>query len=105
MTKTTEGLEYNILGCPVRVNADESDHIHAENAINLVIQEIENLRKLKPNLKDVDLAVLTALKMSSEKLKIEAEYKESVFSLKSGITDALTFIEEVSPGSMQANSL
>ncbi len=105
MTKTTEGLEYNILGCPVRIKADEGDHINAENAINLVIQEIENLRKMKPSLRDVDLAVLTALKMSSAKLEVEAEYKENVFSLKSGITDALTFIEEVSPGSMQTNSL
>jgi cell division protein ZapA (FtsZ GTPase activity inhibitor) len=102
MTVKNEGLEYNILGCPIRMKADEGDSSSAQRAVDLVNKEIEQLRSQNPGLKDVETAVLIALKLASEKIDIEGEYKENVFALRSGINDALNFIEEVSPGSMQS---
>lgn len=102
MTVKNEGLEYNILGCPIRMKANEGDSTSAKLAVDLVNKEIETLRGQNPSLKDIETAVLVALKLASEKIEIEGEYKENVFSLRSGITDALNFIEEVSPGSMQS---
>lgn len=102
MTVHNEGFEYNILGCNVRLKPDETDKDNALKAIESVNSEIENMRKANPKLRDIDVAVLIALKFASEKEEIEGEYKESVFALRSGVTEALSFIEEVSPGSMQA---
>lgn len=102
MTVKNEGLEYNILGCPIRMKANEGDSTSAKLAVDLVNKEIETLRGQNPSLRDIETAVLVALKLASEKIEIEGEYKENVFSLRSGITDALNFIEEVSPGSMQS---
>jgi cell division protein ZapA (FtsZ GTPase activity inhibitor) len=102
MTVKNEGLEYNILGCPIRMKANEGDSTSAKLAVDLVNKEIETLRGQNPSLKDIETAVLVALKLASEKIEIEGDYKENVFSLRSGITDALNFIEEVSPGSMQS---
>jgi cell division protein ZapA (FtsZ GTPase activity inhibitor) len=102
MTVKNEGLEYNILGCPIRMKANEGDSTSAKLAVDLVNKEIETLRGQNPSLKDIETAGLVALKLASEKIEIEGEYKENVFSLRSGITDALNFIEEVSPGSMQS---
>ena len=103
MTVHNEGLEYNILGCTVRVKPEQANRDNAQKAIDSVNEELEALRRANPHLKDLDVAVLIALKFASEKHEIENEFKENVFSLKSGINEALNFIEEVSPGSMQSN--
>lgn len=103
MTVKNEGLEYNILGCPVRIKPEEDNSSNAQLAVDLVNKEIEQLRSKNSALKDTEVAVLIALKFAAEKLDVESEYKENVFALRSGINDALNFIEEVSPGSMQSN--
>lgn len=103
MTVQDEGLEYNILGCNVRIKKDEADRDNALKAIEIVNKEIEKMRSQNSKLKDIDVAVLIALKFASDKSEIESEYKESMFSLKAGVTDALNFIEEVSAGSVQSS--
>ena len=104
MTAKNEGLEFNILGCQIRIKQDEARDEQAKRAVDIVNQEIESLKKQNPNLKDLDCGVLAALKISSAKLDVEKEFKETTLSLKAGINDALDFIEEVSPGTMQARS-
>jgi len=103
ITQENQSLEYNILGCVVRIKADENNNKNAERAIDLLNNEIVNLKKQNPNLKDIDVAVLSALKLASNSIDIEAEYKENVFALKSGIEDALNFVEQVSTGGSEAN--
>lgn len=104
MTANNEGLEFNILGCQIRIKPDEARDQQAKRAIDIVNHEIENLKKSSPKLSDLDCAVLTALKIASDKLDVENEYRETTLALKTGINDALDFIEEVSPGSMQARN-
>ena len=104
MTAKNEGLEFNILGCQIRIKQDEARDEQAKQAIDIVNQEIETLKRSNPKIKDMDCAVLAALKLASEKIDVENDYKETAKALKAGITDALDFIEEVSPGSMQARS-
>lgn len=104
MTANNEGLEFNILGCHIRIRPDEARDQQAKQAIDIVNQEIESLKKANPKLGDLDCAVLTALKLASDKMDVENEYRETALALKSGINDALDFIEEVSPGSMMARS-
>ncbi len=104
MTANNEGLEFNILGCKVRIKPEEARDTQAKRAIDIVNQEIEKLKSSNAKLSDMDCAVLTALKLASDNIDVENEYKETALSLKSGIKDALNFIEEVSPGSMQARN-
>ncbi|MBT4792571.1 MAG: cell division protein ZapA [Halobacteriovoraceae bacterium] len=96
--------EYNILGCTIRVKSDEDKNNKALAAINLLRDEIDKVKEKNSSLKDSDLAVLSALNLASRCLDTEADYKDSVFALKSGIEDALQYVEKVSPGSMQSFS-
>ena len=99
-----QNLEFNILGCSIRIKSDEENNTKAKQAVDLLNDEISNLKKLNPSLKDTDVAVLSALNLATKFLEKDDEYKENVFALKAGIEDALNFVEEVSPGSMQVNS-
>jgi len=95
--------EFNILGCTVRIKSDENNDNKAHKAIKVLNREIDKVRSVSPNLNATDLAILSALNLASNCLDTEAEFKENVFALKSGVEDALKFIQEVSPGSMQTN--
>ena len=96
-----KSLEFNILGSVVRIKTDDSGDDKAQKSVDLLIAEVAEMKRLSPSMKDIDIAVLCALKIASKSLEIEGEYKENVFSLKTGIEDALSFVEEVSPGTMQ----
>ena len=91
-----QGLEYNILGCVVRVKAGDEDNKNAQLAINALNDEINALKSKSPNMKDIDVAVLSALNIANKSLQVDSEYKENIFALRSGVEDALKFIEEVS---------
>ncbi len=94
--KKKQGVEYNILGCVVRVKADEKDNTDAELSIKMLSDEISALKNKNPNIKDIDAAVLSALNIANKSLQVNTDYKEDIFSLKSSVEDALRFIEEVS---------
>lgn len=82
-------LEFSILGCSVRLKAGEKTNIDAKLSVELVEKEIETLREKNPDLKDVELAVLSALKFASESLETEAEFKQSIFALKTKVERAI----------------
>lgn len=91
-----DNLEFNILGCCVRVKADQDDFDNAKKAIDLVNLEVEQLQNSNSNLKPVDIAVLSALKLASKSIDLEFEYKENVLALRSSVKDALEHVEEIS---------
>jgi len=89
MTKWSQDIEYNVLGCKVRVRSDQNDNNNAKAVIDLVNAEIQQLKTSRPQLRDTDLAVLVALKMATEKKQLEDEYKENIFKLESSLETAL----------------
>lgn len=97
-----QGLEYNILGCVVRVKADQKDNTNAQLAINALNDEIKALKSKNPNIKDIDAAVLSALNIANKSLQIDSDYRENIFALRSGVEDALKFVEEVASQGNQA---
>lgn len=99
-----QSSEFNILGCSIRIKTDEENNNKALKAVSLLNDEISKLKKSNSKLKDVDVAVLGALSLATKLLEKDEEYKVNVFALKTGVEDALNFIEEVSPGSMQTNT-
>jgi cell division protein ZapA (FtsZ GTPase activity inhibitor) len=84
MTKMSQEIEYNVLGCKVRLRPDQTDNRHAKTVIDLVNSEIQELKTSRPMLRDTDLAVLVALK-----LQLEDEFKESLLKLEGSLETAL----------------
>lgn len=91
-----QSSEYNILGCNIRISADEKDNTTAQAAVNLLRSEIMQLREERPRLRDIDLAVMSALRIASKYQEVELDFKESISSLKTDIADALNYVEQVS---------
>jgi cell division protein ZapA (FtsZ GTPase activity inhibitor) len=85
--------EFNILGCAVRIDTEGVAGEQALKAVNLLENQINNLRSAKPGLKDLDIAVLAALHLASEKVELEQDFKTSVLSMRSEIQDAISLVE------------
>ncbi|MAZ48362.1 MAG: hypothetical protein CME65_07355 [Halobacteriovoraceae bacterium] len=93
-----QNSEHNILGCNVRISADNNNNEMALASVKLLKEEILKLREQKPGLREIDLAVMSALRIASRLQEVEADFKNSISDLKSGVEDAMEYIEQVSPG-------
>ena len=85
----SQDIEYNVLGCKVRVRPDQNDSHNAKAVIDLVNAEIEQLKSARPLLRDTDLAVLVALKVATEKMQLEDEYRDNIIKLEGSLETAL----------------
>lgn len=88
MTQSQE-VEFNVLGCKVKVKPEQNDGHMARAVIDQVMAEIQQLKIQRPGLRDTDVAVLVALKMATEKMQIEDEYKKNIFKLEESLETAL----------------
>ncbi len=85
----SQDIEYNVLGCKVRVRPDQNDSHNAKAVIDLVNAEIKQLKSARPLLRDTDLAVLVALKVATEKMQLEDEYRDNIIKLEGSLETAL----------------
>lgn len=88
MTQSQE-TEFNVLGCKVKYRPEQNDSHIAKAVIDLVLSEVQDLKMKRPMLKDTDVAVLVALKVATEKLQLEDEYKTNVLKLEESLESAL----------------
>jgi cell division protein ZapA (FtsZ GTPase activity inhibitor) len=88
MTQSQE-QEFDVLGCKVTYKPERNDSHNAKAVIDLIIREIEDLRLKRPKLRDTDVAVLVALKIATEKLQLEDEYKTNILKLEESLETAL----------------
>jgi cell division protein ZapA (FtsZ GTPase activity inhibitor) len=88
MTQSQE-QEFDVLGCKVTCKPERHDSHNAKAVIDLVLREIEDLRLKRPKLRDTDVAVLVALKLATEKLQLEDEYKANILKLEESLETAL----------------
>lgn len=88
MTQSQE-QEFNVLGCKVKFRPEQNDSHNAKAVIDLVLSEVNELKSKRPMLRDTDVAVLVALKMATEKLQVEEEYKENILKLEKSLESAL----------------
>jgi cell division protein ZapA (FtsZ GTPase activity inhibitor) len=89
MTQMSQDTEYNVLGCKVRVRPDQNDSHNAKAVVDLINAEIQQLKINRPQLRDTDVAVLVALKVATEKMQLEDEYKQNIFKLEESLETAL----------------
>ncbi len=88
MTQSQE-QEFNVLGCKVKYRPKQNDSHNAKAVIDLVLAEVEELKLKRPMLRDTDVAVLVALKIATEKMQIENEYKANILKLEESLKMAL----------------
>jgi cell division protein ZapA (FtsZ GTPase activity inhibitor) len=88
MTESQE-KEFNVLGCKVKYRPLQNDSQNAKVVIELVLREIEELKSKRPMLRDTDVAVLVALKLATEKIELEDEYKSNILKLEESLEMAL----------------
>jgi cell division protein ZapA (FtsZ GTPase activity inhibitor) len=88
MTESQE-QEYNVLGCKVKYRPLQNDSQNAKAVIDLVLREVEALKSKRPMLRDTDVAVLVALKLATEKIELEDEYKSNILKLEESLEMAL----------------
>ena len=85
----SQDIEFNVLGCKVRLRPDQNDSHNAKAVIDLVNAEVQQLKASRPQLRDTDVAVLVALKMATEKMQLADEYKQNIFKLEESLETAL----------------
>ena len=88
MTESQE-KEFNVLGCKVKYRPLQNDSQNAKAVIDLVLREVEALKSKRPMLRDTDVAVLVALKLATEKIELEDEYKSNILKLEESLEMAL----------------
>jgi cell division protein ZapA (FtsZ GTPase activity inhibitor) len=88
MTESQE-QEFNVLGCKVKYRPEQNDSQQAKLVIETVLREIEELKSKRPLLRDTDVAVLVALKLATDKMQLEEEYKNSILKLEHSLETAL----------------
>ena len=89
----SQEVEFNVLGCRVKVQPDQEDSHIARSVVDLVNSEVIKLKSAKPTLKDTDVAILVALKIATENKHLELEYKKNILMLEESLQKALELIE------------
>lgn len=89
----SQEVEFNVLGCRVKVQPDQEDSHIARSVVDLVNSEVIKLKSARPTLKDTDVAVLVALKIATENKHLELEYKKNILMLEESLQKALELIE------------
>ena len=90
MADISQVNEIEILGCRVKTRPEDSDKDIADSVIRLVQKEVSELQKARPQLKSVDVAVLVALKIATEKVKMEQDFKSVILKIESSVESALS---------------
>ncbi len=85
----SQDKEFNVLGCKVKYRPEQNDSHNAKAVIDLVLSEIQELKSKRPMLRDTDVAVLVALKMATDKMQVEDEYKTNILKLEASLETAL----------------
>jgi cell division protein ZapA (FtsZ GTPase activity inhibitor) len=93
MTQMSQEVEFNVLGCRVKVQPDQEDSHIARSVVDLVNSEVIKLKSARPTLKDTDVAILVALKIATENKHLELEYKKNILMLEESLQKALELIE------------
>lgn len=97
MDQLTESHEFEVLGFNVRFKSEgDNDPNGAKEIVEFVTQEAVKIRENYPNLDNGQVAVLLALKMASDNIKLNREYKDNISQLQKSALDALQTIEEIS---------
>lgn len=90
-----KSYKINILGQELSVLSDADDE-HVLNVIQLINEKTEEVLKSANNLKTLDVAILTALNVAEELVKLKRVNKELCDQLESSSEKLIKLIENAS---------
>lgn len=98
MNNNREELEFDILGYKVKFRPEEDEgNAPVEKVAEYICNQADEIMSKSPNIDKGQILLLIALKAVKEKMDLEIEYKDNLSQLQMTASDALQFIEEVSP--------
>ena len=92
--------DIEILGCRLKLKTHEetndlSSVVEPREVIELLEREIQEVRKTNPALEDSKTAVLVALKLASEKIELENEFRDQIEHIEKSARGALEIVSMV----------
>ncbi len=98
MENKTDVKEIELLGYKIKLRPDEDENgIEPQEVIEYVRKQAQIIKERSAHLDNAQVALLVALQIGSERLKLDKEYRENIDKLHNSAKDALQYIEEVSP--------
>ena len=94
MELRSNNLEFDVLGFKVKVRPDEDTEILPEHVVKLVQEEALSITKRFPQLEPGRVATLVALKLATDKLKLDKEFRQSVHEFERQAREALSLIDQ-----------
>lgn len=101
--ENSDSLVYDILGFKVKFKPPGSDKndlpegVEIKEVVALLQKELDHLSAMLPQVGSTKLAILAALKLASQKIALENEFRTTVLKFETDIVRALQSIEEASP--------
>lgn len=100
MESLREPAEFDVFGFKVRFKpSGEYSFVSAQDVVDVVNREAYDLKSRMAGLNQSQIAILVALKIASEKIALEHEFKESLDKLSRDAKDALKYIDEAGASS------
>jgi cell division protein ZapA (FtsZ GTPase activity inhibitor) len=96
MTDLSQEIDVEILGCRIKTRPEDNERDVARAVVQLVQKEVAELKKSRPEMRSTDVAVLVALKMATEKVKLEQEFKTTVLRLEGSMEQAMSQLQQQS---------
>lgn len=93
-----EPLVFEVLGHRLRLTKDNVvSGVTPVEVVEYVQSEIDKMKITAPALSHSQVSVLLMLKLAGEKIALEKDFRTSIDEFKRTASEALQFIEEVSP--------
>ena len=89
---------YDILGYKVKLSSEDSESsVSADDVVNMVKDQVDQIKSQCPHLDSGEVAVLAALAIAKERIAISNEYRDNIADLSEKADAALGLIENISP--------
>lgn len=91
--------EFDVIGYKIKLKAEHEsgdDEVSAFDVVDLVNHEAGKIRQKNAGLEDGQVAALTALKVASDILRMEKDFRENILNLQGNANEALRYIKDVS---------
>ncbi|MFP5492560.1 MAG: cell division protein ZapA [Bacteriovoracia bacterium] len=96
MTDLSQEIDVEVLGCRIKIRPEDNERDVARAVVQLVQKEVAELKLARPEMRSTDVAVLVALKMATEKVKLEQEFKTTVLRLEGSMEQAMSQLQQQS---------
>lgn len=103
--EVNEYKEFEILDQKIRFKPSSADEVQANEIVELVQKEISAITKEGKVFGSSRIALLVALKIAGDKIKLENEYQGNLNNLQGSIDDAINFIDKFNFSSENEASL